>query len=456
MTRIAPEDVHTLMQRWTLADGMPLVCDLAASHGSWLVDARDGEEYLDLFGFFASRAVAYDHPMLCAPEYKNRLLEASLIKPANCDVYTTHLASFVDNFATKALDGAFPHLFFVEGGSLAVENALKAAIDWKVRCLGVDRGSKIGPWHEALGQRSKIIHFERCFHGRSGYCLSLTDSPDPRKSQIFPKFTWPRLEHPTIHFDAHHADPKAEDVRLKKIEDEILGQIQALCSQKDEPVAAVLIEPIQGEGGDRYCRTEFLQALRTVCDATDTLLIFDEVQTGFCATGHWWDWQNHGVKPDILVFGKKTQVCGIAASDRLDRVDSVFSVPSRISSTFSGGLADMVRCDRLIDIVMAEDLQAHVRRTERLLAAHLQALAQEFSMISNVRGRGLWWAFDLPNSKHRDAFLARAWDERLLILPCGDISIRLRPALDIEQAEVDEAARRLLRIAHGCQAPFLA
>src|SRR5437764_4519341 len=162
---IAPDTVHATLARHILADGFELVLDLEQSRGSRLVDARDGTAYLDLFTFFASSALGMNHPALADdPVFRAELLSAALTKPSNSDVYTVAMARFVETFARVLGDPALPHLFFVEGGTLAVENALKVAFDWKSR------------WNEAQGidpsLGTKVLHLEHAFHGRSGYTLS--------------------------------------------------------------------------------------------------------------------------------------------------------------------------------------------------------------------------------------------------------------------------------------------
>ena len=186
---VDPKNVHSMIGKHMLADGMEQVIDLNKSHGSWLVDARDGKEYLDLFSMFASMPIGYNHPLLL--ENKERLIAPTLNKITNSDIYSTEMAEFVSTMGRIAQPDYLPYAFYVEGGALAVENALKAAFDWKVRKnLAAGIGEK----------GSKIIHFKECFHGRTGYTMSMTDSPDPRKTMYYPQFDWPRIDNPTINF----------------------------------------------------------------------------------------------------------------------------------------------------------------------------------------------------------------------------------------------------------------
>src|ERR1700753_51567 len=189
-TAIAPADVHDVLGRNILADGMDLVLDLDRSRGSYLVDARDGAHYLDMFTFFASSALGMNHPALADDdEFRAELTGAALNKPSNSDVYTVAMARFVDTFARVLGDPGLPHLFFVDGGALAVENALKVAFDWKSR-----HNEKRGVDPE-LGTR--VLDLRGAFHGRSAYTLSLTNTK-PLSVARFPKFDWPRIDAPSL------------------------------------------------------------------------------------------------------------------------------------------------------------------------------------------------------------------------------------------------------------------
>jgi L-lysine 6-transaminase len=170
------------------------------------------------------------------------------------------------------------------------------------------------------------------------------------------------------------------------------------------------------------------------------LLIFDEVQTGLCTTGRTWCSQHFGVKPDLMAFGKKVQVCGVMAGPRLDEVpDNAFRLPSRLNSTWGGNYTDMIRSTHFLRIIEKEKLVENARIVGDHFLKALQQLQSEQPIISAVRGRGLFLAFDLPDSKTRDEFWKGLFDRGLLVLKSGDHSIRFRPALDITTAVVDEA-----------------
>ncbi|MBC8323781.1 MAG: L-lysine 6-transaminase [Candidatus Marinimicrobia bacterium] len=420
--KIAPTDVRKTIAKHMLADGMEQVIDLEKSHGSWLVDSRDGREYLDLFSMFASMPIGYNHPYVM--ENKERLTQAAINKVTNSDVYSTEMADFVDTLARVAQPDYLPYAFYVEGGALAVENALKVAFDWRVRKnLAAGKGEK----------GTKVIHFKDCFHGRSGYTMSMTDSPDPRKTLYFPKFDWPRVSNPKMTFPINEA-------AVSKAEIQSIAEINAAIAANPDEIAALIIEPIQGEGGDNYFREEFFRKLRKICDENEIMLIYDEVQTGIGLTGKMWAHQHYGddCRPDIISFGKKTQICGIFVSDRVDEVaHNVFHESSRLNSTWGGNIADMVRITLYLEVIEKEGLVQRAADNGMIVMDKLQELQAKFNdVVSNSRGKGLFCAFDLPNGDMRDKLISLIADEGAMMLGCGTKSIRFRPHLNISLDEI--------------------
>jgi L-lysine 6-transaminase len=426
---ITPAEVHSAIGRHMLADGYDLVLDLESSRGTTLVDARTGVRYLDLFTFFASSALGMNHPALTDDEqFRAELAAIAVNKPSNSDIYTVPMARFVDTFARVLGDPALPHLFFIDGGALAVENALKVAFDWKSR------------WNEAHGidpaLGTKVLHLEKAFHGRSGYTMSLTNT-DPKKVARFPKFDWPRLPCPSINGTADVAAAEQETLR----------RARAAFEANPHDIACFIAEPIQGEGGDNHMRAEFLQAMQALCHEYDALFVLDEVQTGVGLTGTAWAYQQLGLEPDIIAFAKKAQVGGIMAGRRVDEVvDNVFTVSARINSTWGGGLVDMVRARRALEIIERDQLVDHAARVGEWFLGELNTLAARHPEMSNVRGRGLMCALDLPNRPARDDAIRRLQEEHVLALGCGERSIRFRPALNVTTAELGFGITALDRV----------
>ncbi len=419
-----------------LTDGFDLVLDLENSRGTHVVDLRDGTAYLDMFAFFASSALGMNHPALADDdEFLRELAAAAIDKPSNSDMYTVPMARFVDTFARVLGDPALPHLFFVDGGALAVENALKVAFDWKSR-LNETHG--LDP---ALGTR--VLHLTEAFHGRSGYTLSLTNT-DPVKIARFPKFDWPRIDAPYL----------TDGRDIEAAEQRTLAQARRAFAEHPHDIACFLAEPIQGEGGDHHFRPEFFARMQQLCLEHDALLILDEVQTGCGLTGTAWAYQQLGVTPDVVAFGKKTQVCGIMAGGRVDRVhDNVFEVSSRINSTWGGNLTDMVRARRILEVIEEDRLIDRARLCGAHLLTRLEHLAASHDAVTEPRGRGLMCAITLPTPEFRDDTVTALRErEHVLILPTGVRGIRFRPPLTVTIAELDaavDAIDRVLARAHA-------
>jgi len=426
-------NVHERLARHILADGLPMVLDLEKSHGAYFYDTVRGRALLDLFGCYSTTPVGYNHVKMTDAAFQQRLLTAAVNKPANSDLYTAEMADFVDAFARTLPESFKSHTFFISGGSLAVENALKTAFDWKSRKN--ERAGRAAPGEQ-------IIHFEQAFHGRSGYTLSLTNTADRRKTERFPKFSWPRVKNPHLSF------PITDQVlnAVVAAEQESLAQIRQALVDNRHDIAGLIIEPIQGEGGDNHFRPEFLQALRDLADEEEFLLIFDEVQTGFATTGKWWAFEHYGVEPDVFSFGKKTQVCGIAANHRVDEVESVFEISSRINSTWGGNLVDMVRCQRIIEIIEEDNLLDNASLIGAEILDGLRRWETSHSaLVSNARGRGMFAAFDLPSTALRDELLVAMNQADVLGLRSGSSSVRFRPPVSLTAAEASAALERVER-----------
>jgi len=432
-TSIPPAQVFPMLKKHMLVDGFDIVIDLKRSHGSYIIDARNGKQYLDFFTFVASLPLGFNHPGLTSPEFREKLAYVAVNKPSNSDIYTAEQAEFVETFGRVAIPDYLPHLFLIEGGTLAVENALKAAFDWKIR-KNLSRGIK-----EERGR--EIIHFRQCFHGRSGYTLSLTNT-DPVKTDLYPKFPWPRVLNPAVRFPLNEENL----AQVKRDEQASIEQMKEAFRANKDDIAAIIIEAIQGEGGDNHFRKEFFQALRQLADENEAMLIIDEVQTGVGMTGKMWAHQ-HFVQPDIIAFGKKMQVCGILCGRRIEEVrDNVFNVPSRLNSTWGGNLIDMVRAQRYLEIIEEERLVENARRVGVHLLSRLVPLSEELpKIVSNPRGLGLFAAFDVATPDLRTKIRNSCFDKGLMILPSGERSIRFRPPLNVTEKEIDEGMEIIRR-----------
>lgn len=416
---------HQILSKHILADGFPFTMDLEKSYKSIVVDT-EGNEYLDMFSMFAASPVGYNHPYI--KENSKQLEKVAINKLALSDIYADSFAEFVETFERVAIPKELSYAFFIDGGALAVENALKVAFDWKTR-LNLSKGIN----HEA----SQVIHFQQAFHGRSGYTLSLTNTKDPRKYMYFPKFNWPRIVNPKLTFPLTNESIE-ETIAVEK---QAIAQIMEAIDKNPHDIACLIVESIQAEGGDNHFRKEFFKELRRICDQYDILLILDEVQTGVGMTGKMWCYEHYDIIPDVIAFGKKTQVCGILANkEKIDRVENhVFKESSRINSTFGGNLVDMVRFKLILEIIEKEKLVAKAAETGKYLLQQIEKLVSENDFLSNPRGKGLLCAFDFNTEERRDAFIKKTLENKLLILGCGEKSVRFRPHLTVTVEEIDKA-----------------
>ncbi|TKB96808.1 L-lysine 6-transaminase [Pedobacter cryophilus] len=434
---VAPNQVQNILGKHLLTDGYDLIFDMEKSNGVRIYDSKYNRSLLDFFTCFASVPLGYNHPkMMEDEEFKKNLFLAAMANPSNSDIYTTQYAQFVDTFSRVGIPDYLPHAFFIAGGGLAIENALKAAMDWKVQ-KNFAKG-----YREEKGLQ--VLHFDQAFHGRTGYTLSLTNTL-PDKTKWFAQFNWPRVSNPKIKFP--FTDDSYED--LLKREALSIAQIKKAFEINKDDICAIIIEPVQSEGGDNHFRQEFLEQLRTICDENDALLIYDEVQTGLGLTGKFWCHQHFGEKarPDIIAFGKKMQVCGILAGKKLDEIETnVFNVPSRINSTWGGNLVDMVRSSKIMEIVEEDQLCDHAAEVGEYLQSQLLKIAETDERVANVRGRGLLTSFDFPTKDLRDKFVKTGMEQGVMFLGCGNQTIRFRPALIIQKEHIDEGMEVMKKV----------
>jgi len=386
-------DIMSRLSKHILTDGFHVVVDPEESHGSWIIDAETGQHFLDCYSQFASQPLGWNHPSLVSAQF--HLGKAALHKLANSDMYSRDYVNFVEKFAEITPD--FSHYFFIDGGALGVENALKAAFDWKAQKLGI--------YNQESVNGMDVVHLYKAFHGRTGYTLSLTNT-ELNKTKFFPQFNWSTI------YD-----------------------IDKLDQYMHHDVAAIVVEPIQGEGGDRHFNPQVFHELRSLADTYESMLIFDEVQTGLGATGRMWAYEHFGVIPDMMCFGKKTQVCGFCATERIDEVkENVFSTSGRINSTWGGNIVDMVRFQYIIDTIKKENLVVNAAQ----VGTHFMNALSDRKELKNVRGQGLMIAFDLDTTPKRDR-LKDVLQKKMLVLTCGTKSIRLRPALTFSKEDADIA-----------------
>jgi len=411
---------NPLSNKKFLFDSFPTVWNVKKSHDSFLY-SNYNEKFLDFHGGFGSNPIGWNHPKLLKHFKDNIDTHIFINKPANCDFYTQEYIDFINKFKNQVIPETYPYCFFIDGGALSVENALKIAMDWKCQKNG-DKNEKLS-----------IAHFQKAFHGRSGYTMSLTNT-EQHKVKNFTKFNWPRfLSSPKM---------RLSDENQKVYDDFAIDEIEKYMKDNKKQVAGMIIEPVQCEGGDRHFTKYFLQNLQRICNQNDILFIVDEVQTGFYTTGKPWCFQHYDLEPDLVSFGKKTQQCGVFGGKRLSELEShCFNTSGRLGSTWGGNHIDMIRSSKIIDIIKEDNLENNaIERGNQWLNNMKMIKSNE---IDNIRNIGLLMSFDMKTTEIRNKFLDILKKNKLLCLGAGDKTIRMRPNLAVSSEEIKECINKI-------------
>lgn len=423
-----------------VGDFLPVLVDFERSTGSYLWDElRDGP-VLDMGMFFSSAPLGHNPAPLTTPAADRALGAAARVKPSNPDFASSVLSDFVADFRRIMMPEAMSHLFLIDGGALAVENALKVAFDWKAQVSEVDDVDALA-----------VLHLRSAFHGRSGYTMSLTNT-DPAKTAGYPKFDWPRIDAPAR---GESGGPDPDAAELTADEAAVLDEAEAILAAQGHRIACFVYEPIQGEGGDRHLGGRFLRAVEELCRRYDVLTVADEVQTGGGLVGRRWAHEALGLAPDLVAFGKRLQVCGVMGGRRVaELTTNSFVTPSRISSTWGGSLVDMVRFSHLYTAIERDGVFARADRMGPVLRAGLEQLVGDSGgALSAPRSRGLWGAVTVETPELRNRIVGDALaGGDCVLLPCGTRSVRWRPSLLVSEGELDasfDAVRAALPVSRG-------
>ena len=388
-----------------------ILLDQSRSKGAYLYDVRRDELVLDLFGQFSSLVLGYNHPIFDTDEFKTELLGATGVKITNCEMATPEGERFLSDFSTHPSMSPFEHFHFACTGALAIETATKTAIDY--------RGSR-----EPI-----VITFKESFHGINGYGGILTDRFGGANQRLegFPGGYWGRpMDNPVIRYR------DGEAVVDNELTDRVLEEIRgAMRNDEDRNICAVLLEPIQCTAGDQYFDPRFPKGLREICTEFDVPLIFDEVQSGFGGTGTLWYFEQCGVIPDIVAFGKKTQTSGIMVREPFGKI---FDRSVRLEVTWDGDLLDMIRCRYILRAFREFNILENVRTC----GVYINEYLSDLPLIKNVRNSGLLIAFDFESKAERDEYAKGMRERRVIVLPSQEQTIRWRPhlAFSIEDADV--------------------
>tara|TARA_E500000305_G_C4017211_1_gene236447 strand:- start:128 stop:1336 length:1209 start_codon:yes stop_codon:yes gene_type:complete len=382
-----------LLYGWKITLKMSLFnikIDFKKSRGSFIFDKNTKKKYLDFLGMYSSLPLGYNHKIFNSCKFKKEIKESSSVKLVNCEIDSDEYQDFFKEFKRFTSCNLYKNYFFTCTGSLANEAAIKTAM-----------------WHKGTKKDGYVLSIKNSFHGINSFGNIITTrfhQIKNRQGNVFGEDQW------------RQADNLEEAIDI--------------VSSKHRNLQGVIIEPIQSTYGDKYLNKLKLKKLRKVCDEFDIPLIFDEVQTGFGASGTKWLFEKIGIEPDIVVFGKKSQVSGIMVKEKFSKV---FEIPKRLSVTFDGDLIDMIRCKYIIQAIEKYNLLQNAEDMGKKIVDELKKIKG----LKNVRGTGLLIAFDLESTKERDLFYKNARSLGLLCNPTTLRTIRIRPNLAVTEKEVN-------------------
>lgn len=431
---------------------MTLPFNYRKSHGNYVVDL-DGNTFLDVYAQIASIAVGYNNPALLEIARSEQLASTLVNRPCLAYFPQHDWADILETGILRVAPTGLDQVFLSYTGADANEAAFKAAFMWKRQ---QQRGGRNVDFSEEdlhstmLNQAPgsphlSIMSFELGFHGRLFASLSTTRSKAIHKVDI-PAFDWPKCPFPELKYplDEHAIYNQQEEQRCLK-------EAEAIIQGFPHTVAAVIVEPVQSEGGDRHASVEFFQGLRDITRRNDVIFIVDEVQTGLGATGKYWAHEHWNLThpPDIVTFSKKSQAAGFYFGNP----DLRPTKPFRLSNTWTGDPARAILFRGIVHEIERLNLLENTAVVGDYLFTHLEQLSQQYpGIFENLRGKGFgtFIAFDTPR---RDDFIAMAKTLGLHIGGCGELGVRLRPMLIFQQHHADillnifaKIAREMLRL----------
>ena len=420
---INPEDVLRSLEERLLLTGKPLVVNPHKSRGLTLYDAWHEKEFIDFCNDEGRRVLTYNRPEFAEPEFKERAASLAASSFPTEALYTTIFAEYARDFFELIFPERYPRVAFAVSHEEAVEFALKAAFDWKAQKNGRRGISQ---------ERLIVVGIEEGYYGLSGYGLSLAASSGARREAFYPRFDFPALPNPKIVFSG--GVPSESDTAESELK--AINRLKELLSENPEGIAAVVFEPIQLKGGDNYFRPEFFRELRNMADEYGFLLIADETSSGFFTVAHPLAMDRFEADADIVVFGGKAALSGIAANERLEEVVSVFVVPGRLESRLAPSMVELLAGLKTIELIETEELAQNVKRIENILIERIKALLSLSARCSNSRAMGSLAAFDLPNIKEREALVKKLFENGLIVSASGEKTIGIRLPLDAAPKEI--------------------
>ena len=412
------------LEKYVIATPYPFVVDLEKSAGMYLA-TMDGQRLFDWAGYFGSKLIAHNHPRLYEPEYVTRLVRAANNKVANPDFLTPECLEYyrlLYRLSPESMKSPTLEVYAVNSGAEAVENMMKYLV--------AKFNAKRRAANKSLTNR-RFLYFDQAFHGRTVFALGVTQTIDPVATKDFHGLT--SGGNMKLPFPAVNTSESIEENR-KRTDDALQAAEQVLQLMQDE-IIGIIIEPIQGAGGQRVAQPRFFRGLSELAHKYDVYLAFDEVQTSLGPTGKLFaiDHYNLPHPPMAVAVGKKYGVGAVYMKETLDDIGI-------LDSTWGGTLADMVRVVQEVKIVEEENLIPRAAANGEYLAEGLRELATgSASPIFNVRGMGLYQGFSLKKPADKGRLIDIALEKYdLLLLGAGADSIRTRPNLSVTKENIDQ------------------
>lgn len=440
------EELRARHQQVQDARSIHMYQDARASRGNYLVDV-DGNVFLDIYGHIACMPIGYNHPDLKAAWSSERFDWLTGFRPALGVAPPPEWVDLVTGTLRRVAPAGLPKVMTVTSGAEAVENALKAAFVWKAR----QRRQGMGFSAEDLAlvlknaqpntNGQKVISFEGAFHGRTLGALSAT------RSKAIHKLDFPAFEWPVVPFPANRFPLDVYEIENREAEAKSLAIIEALLRRECDEIAALIVEPIQGEGGDRHASPAFFRELRRLLTQYGVAFIVDEVQTGVGATGTFWAHEAWILEspPDIVTWSKKFQVGGLHLREEFMPAEAY-----RLFSTFLGDPLRAAQFEVILEVIERDGLIAHTASVGHYLVERLVGLGEAFpSVFSQGRGAGTFAAIDVRDAATRDKLIDGLRQRGIEAGGSGDRSIRFRPALILGSRHVDEAIDGFATVAKG-------
>jgi L-lysine 6-transaminase len=364
--------------------------DFKKSKGSYLYDKKTGKRFLDLFSMFSSLPLGYNHPIFDS-SFDEKIKYIAHLRMSNNLLLSDEFEDFEKKFKKISFH---QNLHFCSTGALAVESAIKCGYEYK------------------KDPNSIVYSISNSFHGINSWGFVTDSEISSVKNRVinYPKNNW---------------ELYSLDALIEKLEN------------VTKNISSVIVEPIQCTAGDVYLDVTKLKKIQDLCNKNDICFIVDEIQTGFGVTGEMWYSKMIGLNPDIVIFGKKSQICGIMVNDKYS--EAIHSQYRKLEVTFDGELIDAIRSKYILNAIEKNSLLENVKDKSKIFRNELSEL------FENYRSIGHLVAFDFSSKKERDNFVSNSYSNKLLVNPTNERSIRIRPNLAFSDNEMDELLTRINR-----------